>query len=176
MEKRLHTPKEGLREEVLQELKLRIIWTLKINVTLLLRSRCYRCLRIWIPWCSKTRRSCDRRPLRDQEPSRNEEQTNVGITHMSILGEKQSQGSLSSIFVFKINKTRFKIKYTSSWYLQSNSASPKHLGLYNNSIWNFSCMLNDEEHVLGVLDSTFKFSFWWLNMIASVDSQNVISQ
>lgn len=57
-------------------------------------------------------------------------------------------------FCFKINKTRLKIKYTSSWYLQSNLAYPRHVGLYNSS-WNFSCTLNDDGHILDVLDSTF---------------------
>jgi len=42
---------------------------------------------------------------------------------------------------FKINK------YTSSYYLQSNSASPRHVWLYNFGR-DFSCMLNDQEHVL----------------------------
>jgi hypothetical protein len=44
--------------------------------------------------------------------------------YKSIRSKKQFQ----RIFVFKINKARFKIKSTSSLYLQSNSASPKYLG------------------------------------------------
>jgi hypothetical protein len=76
--------------------------------------------------------------------------------------------TISRIFVFKINKARFKNKCRSSLYLLEVLASPRCVGLYN-SIWNSSCMLNDEGQVL---DSNFRSFIWWLNITVSVDSQN----
>jgi hypothetical protein len=50
---------------------------------------------------------------------------------------------------FMINNARYN-KYISLRYLQSNLASPRHVGLFNFD-WDSPCMLNDQEHVIDVL-------------------------